>query len=988
METDDKVMSEIVVTALGFKEERDKLGATYSKVNTEAIGRSGETGIITALSGKAAGVQITRSSGDPGAGAYIQIRGQSTILGNVQPLVIVDGVPISNSTIGTSSNQVDGVIQQSRMNDINPDDIETLQILKGPSAAALWGTRAANGVVVITTKKGKNNDKVNISFRSSYSIDQINRKHKLQTIFGQGSAGRYSPTSSLSWGDKISERAGGADALNTTGAFFESQSGNKYYPITKKNDKTIFTDNNFDNVYQNGSFWDNSISFSGGDAKNTFMMSFSDLNQKGIIKNNSDYRRTTVRFNTGRTFNKYFAINTTASYASIVSNRIQMGSNTAGLMLGLLRTPPDFDNKDYKGTFYTEEGGLPYVNAHRSYRRYLGGLPSGSFDGNPIYNNPSWTINEQKNSSKVSRIIGSFEMIANPMDALSIIGRLGIDSYSDYRTSYQPLYSAAATNGYFEENELKETQTNLDLIARYSKDFAEDLTITAIAGFNYNNRFYRNVNGTNNAFILPDAPANFNNGTTEVLTPSNYKQTIRTAAAYLSASVGFKDQLYIDVTGRSEAASTFGPVSQGQFFYPSASAAWQFSQIESLKGNEILSFGKVRASWGVVGVQPDPYRVYTILTPAVYSESWGPYLDASLYGGSFNRSSLHGNPNLKPERKTELEFGTDLRFFDNAWSLSLTYFTNETKDVLLPVAVAPSSGYSSIYANAATIQNKGFEIETSYNLIDSEDLKVAITGNWTRYRNEVTSLSGAQSLLLNGFTGTSSRAVAGEALGTLWGGRWERDETGKLVLDDNGFPKQALTEGILGDPNPDWRAGLGASASYKGLTFSFLFERQQGGDMWNGTLGVLNHFGVSQNSATETVAAQDLKTIGGKKIAAGQTFRGVVHDFGAGPVALEQDWYTSLGGGFGPIGEQFIYDASWTRLREVTLGYSLPSDLCKKAKLQAVDFTITGRNLMLWTNWEGIDPETNLTGASNGRGLEYFNNPNTRSYLFTLKVTY
>lgn len=988
LETDDKVMSEIVVTALGFKEERDKLGATYSKVDTELITRSGETGVINSLSGKASGVMITRSSGDPGAGSYIQIRGQSTISGNLQPLVIIDGIPVSNSTIGSG---VDGVVQQSRLNDINPDDIESLQILKGPSAAALWGTRAANGVIVITTKKGKNNDKINISYRMSYSIDQVNKKHPLQTTFGQGTNGNYNPNAALSWGDKIANRAGGADEENRTGQFFEAESGRRYYRITKKNDRSVYTNSNWDQVYQNGSFMDNSIALSGGDAKNNFMLSVSDLNQRGIIKNNSDYRRTTVRFNSGRNFNKYFSINTTASYMRVSSNRIQMGSNLAGLMLGLLRTPPDFDNADYKGTAYFTEGGIPYTNAHRSYRRYLGGTFSGggAFNGNPVYNNPSWTINEQKNLSLVNRVMGSMEMIGNPTEWLSLIGRVGIDNYNDRRITNFPVYSAGAQiNGTYNEQTIQETQTNLDFLARATKDFSEDLSVTAIAGFNFNNRTYMFLGGNNQAFIIPGGPENFGNGTSANVMASNYRETIRTAAAYLSASIGFKDQLYIDLTGRSEAASTFGPKSNRQFFYPSTSVAWQFTQIESLKGNDILSFGKLRAAWGVVGVQPTPYNINTIFTPATFSEGWGPYLDGAFYGGGFMRNSVGGNPFLRPERKTEIEVGSDLRFFDNRFSLGLTYFSNETKDALLSVAVAPSTGYTSEFGNAAVITNKGFEIETKADIVKTDDFRASVFGNWTRYRNKVVSLSGTQSLFLAGFTGSSSRAVEGQPLGVLWGGKWARDEKGGLVLDANGFPTVAETEGILGDPNPAWRAGLGGELSYKGLTLSFLFERQHGGMMWNGTFGVLNYFGVSEESGKETVAPQDLKTVTGATIPAGQTFRGTIKDFGAGPVALEQNWYLGNGGGFGPVGEQFVYDASWTRLREVSLSYSLPSEICKKAKLQAVDLTLSGRNLLLWTNWVGIDPETNLTGASNGRGLEYFNNPNTRSYLFTLKVTY
>jgi hypothetical protein len=669
-----------------------------------------------------------------------------------------------------------------------------------------------------------------------------------------------------------------------------------------------------------------------------------------------------------------------------------MGSNVAGLMLGLLRTPPDFDNSDYAGSFFENENSAPITDTHRSYISPLGGYideDTESFDGDPFFNNPGWTVNKQRNTSMVNRFIGSLEMIGNPTEWLSLIARAGIDSYSDRRTTYFPKYSGGFAPGYFEMNTYYESQFNTDLMARFTKDFTEDLSFTGIVGFNYNSRIYNELSASNQAFILPAAPEVFSNGEAANTIPVNYKRDVRTAASYLSLNLGYMDMLYLDVTARAEAASTFGPKSDRQFYYPSTSLAWQFSQLEALKGNEILTFGKLRAAWGIVGIQPAAYRITTPYYGASYTESWGPYLDAAFYGGSYNRGSNGGNPFLKPERKTEFEFGTDLRFFDNKLSLGVTYFSNKTTDVLLPVAIGASTGFTSTYGNAASVENKGMEVELNYKIIKTDNLTVSLIGNWTRYRNKVTSLSGTESLLLNGFTGTSSRAVEGQPLGVLWGTRWKRDESGALVLNANGFPTLAPTEGVIGNPNPDWRAGFGGEVTYKGLSLSFLFERQQGGQMWNGTLGALYSYGTSADVGVESVASVDLTEANGNKIPAGQTFRGTIKDFGAGPVALTQAWYQAgLGSGFNGPGEQFVFDASWTRLREVTLSYSLPQSVCKKAKLQAIDVSISGRNLMLWTNWKGIDPETNLTGASNGRGLEYFNNPNTRSYLFTLKVTY
>jgi len=666
-----------------------------------------------------------------------------------------------------------------------------------------------------------------------------------------------------------------------------------------------------------------------------------------------------------------------------------MGSNVAGLSLGLLRSPADFDNSDYAGTFYSSPTSVGIEGRHRSYRSYLGA------NANPVYNNPSWTLNRQKNSTTVNRLITALQMDINPTEWLSFITRAGIDHYNDRRTTYSAPNSAnsdgnANVAGLYGEDVIGETQFNFDFIGRANKKFGDDLDVTVFGGFNFNNRRYDVLSAQMVGFTLPNAPSNFGNASsTENSNPSNYTETIRTAAVYASADLAFKDMVFANFTGRAESSSTFGPDATRTFFFPSTSIAWQFSQLGSLKENEVLSFGKIRLAYGVVGVQPSPYRQLTAYIPAAFVETWGPSLDAQYYGGGFMRSDVQGNSIVRPERKSEFEIGTDLRFFEDKLRASFTYFSNETKDALFNVPVAASTGYTARYDNAATLQNKGVELELGYDIIKKDDLVVSLNMNWTRYRNKVVSLKGTESLFLAGFTGTSSRAVEGQPLGVLWGGRYDRDETGKMILDDNGFPTVSSSEGVIGDPNPNWRAGMGANVSYKGLNFSFLFERQDGGSMWNGTYGVLNYFGTAADVSNEVTATADIKDYNGAIIPAGTTFRGAIKDFGAGPVALTQAWYTTTGGGFGPLAEQFIFDASWTRLRKVTIGYTLKSKGFRDAtKLSALDISFSGRNLALWTNWKGIDPETNLTGASNGRGLEYFNNPNTRSYLFSLRITY
>ncbi|MFD2248553.1 SusC/RagA family TonB-linked outer membrane protein [Pontibacter ruber] len=991
---DNQKLEEVVVTALGFKEDKDKVGSSTSQVSGARVAQSGETSAVTGLSGKASGVQITRSSGDPGAAAYIQIRGQSTITNSVQPLVIIDGVPVSNSSLGSG---VGGVVQQSRLNDINPNDIASVQILKGASAAALWGSRAANGVMVITTKKGQSGKgKINIGYDVTYSLDKISYTHDLQDTYGQGLGGVYSPASAYSFGDKVASRSGGADEVDKSGQKFVAQDGTEYYPITKKNDRSTFLDENFDAVFQNGHFLEQNLSFSGGDQDGNFFASISDLNQEGIIRNNSDYRRTTARINAEKRLAPSFKASGNVTYSKIGSNRIQQGSNTSGLYLGYLRNAPDFDIRDYKGTYFNA-GGDAFLNRHRSYRRYLGNNP------NPIYNNPLWTINEQQNTSDVDRVLGSFELNYEPTTWLNFIARAGADHYTDQRLTFFPFNSAEnGGNGLGTEQTIAETQLNADFIARANHTFGDQFTGSFLVGMNLNQRTYNEIGGTYRNFILGQDISNFSNATNENTTPFDYESTRRNSAGYATATFGFNDMLYLNASGRLEAASTFGSQAKSAFFYPSADVAFQFSKLAPFANSKILSFGKLRAGYGEVGVEPGPYLTTDDWVPAFFGESWGPGLDANAYAGAFIRNDVKGNPELKPERKKELEFGTDLRFFADRLTLGATYYKNKTVDAIFNLPVSPSSGYLNKTDNAATLENRGIELEFDGLILKSEDFSWNIGGNWSRNRNEVTDLRGVESLFLAGFTGVSSRAVEGQPVGVLWGVGYERNEDGTIATDEFGFPLSASTESVIGDPNPDWRGGLNTRLNYKGFSFYTLFEFSQGGDIWAGTEGVLRNFGTSAYTDVETtLSAQQAGSTylyGGKLVSdvytpnadGSYTFRGRLEDFGGGPVALDQSYFTTIGGGFAANGEQFIQDASWSRIREMTLSYTLTSEGFRNlTRLQSVQFSLTGRNLAIWSKeFKGVDPETNLTGTGNGRGLEYFNNPGTKSFLASIRVNF
>ncbi|NOU60039.1 SusC/RagA family TonB-linked outer membrane protein [Marinifilum caeruleilacunae] len=974
METESIGMDEVVVTALGITKSKDKITGAITSVNADNLESTGESGVIQSLSGKTSGLTVVRNSGDPGAGAYLQIRGQGTITGNIQPLIILDGVPINSSNPDRGS--TDGVVQQSRLNDINPDDIASVDVMKGASAAAVWGTRAANGVLVITTKKGKvkGGKHVHVDLRASFSWDKINREHAKQSIYGQGRNGKWEANRGESWGDKISSRLGGADLLDKTGAYFEGIDGTKIYPIKEKKSKDVFNDTNKKQVFQTGFARDLGASISVAGEKSNLYISLADWDQDGIIKGKSDYRRTSLRVNYSSMINDKVKFRINTFYSRIKSNRIQHGSNLNGLYLGYLRTSPDFDNTVYKGTYY-DANGVPTFNSHRSYRRYLGDAP-------PTYNNPGWTINEQVNTSDVDRVMINPELTWDITPQTKFTFRYGLDLAFDKRITFFPVNSAASVaTGYYKEEDDWQKENNLDLFVRSLHKLNDDISMSYILGLQYNENYQSYLDGSMSNFInVNDQIFDFSNATTDNKSPDNYKKKQKTLGGYAVVNFELYDQILVELTGRAEKSNSF----KDAIFYPSASVGWQFTKVMNDSG--ILSFGKLRAAYGTVGLAPPLYVTVTDFVGGKVESGWGPNMDPSYFGGGLKRSTMQGNPNLNPERKTEFEVGADLRFFEDRLSLNTTYYTNKTKDVIFAVDVPASTGYSSKLENAAVISNKGLEFDLTGQVFRDSKFKWDVLVNFTKNKNEVEDLQGVTSIFLNGFTGTSSRAVEGHALGTLWGGKFARNEDGSLQLDANGFPKQALEEGILGDPNPDWKGAIGSTFSYKGLNLKVLFETSQGGDMWAGTQGVLRHFGISPITANESIASADLKNYANGTITKGTAFRGNIHNFGGGNVALDESWYKSLGGGFGPVGEQFVKDASWTRLREVTLAYELPKSILNKLKIDRVELALTGRNLKLWSDFKGVDPETNLTGASNGRGLDYFTNPGTKSYLFSIKV--
>ncbi len=981
-------MKTVSVTALGFTANRDEQGSSSVSVAAADMTRSGESLMGNSLAAKASNVIVNAVAGDPGASTSIRIRGANTISGASQPLIIVDGMPMNNSTVYGGGNNISGgrssgTVQQSRLNDLNANDIESVEVLKGASAAALWGSRAANGVVMITTKDG-DAGKLKMNYKRTMSTDEIHERIPMNKVWGQGRDGSFGATRAESWGDYIPDRSGGADVVDTEGAHFVSEDGTfKQYAITEKNSKETYVDSNWDLVFQKGNYIQDDFQVTGGDASKTFLFSYSRLRQDGIIRA-SFYDRDNFRLNTKFRLSDMVSMKSKASYTYTNSNRIQQSSNVTGLMLGLLRTAPDFDIEHYKGS-YVDGDGVEYTGRQRAYRRYLGGSSS-----NPIYNNPLWTIYEQQALTKVDRFMMTNEMTITPDQNTSFVIRAGIDAWGDDRSWFFPVGSSGSRNaGVFAEDALTNREANYDFIVRRNLDLGSNMSLNVTAGYNWWDRAYNRTSFNIASFLVNTDKHTVNvNTAAEASTVDNGKLFIRSGRTYGHLSLSAMDNLFVNVSGSSEDHSTISD----PYFYPAMDVAYQFTDM--LKGSPV-SFGKLRLAWGQVGVRPNAHRFETLAESGFSYASYSDPLDVSLFGGGYRVDDDKGNPSLKPELKTETEFGVDLRLLDDRLALSVTSYQNQIDDMLINVSKSPSTGYDTQYMNAASMENNGLELDGSFLLMNQDDQSVNLFFNWAKNENKVTDLAGTEVIFL-GTGSVNSVAIVDHSLGALYGTGSQTDDgtvDGNLVLDANGFPQITSLPIVLGDPNPDWRGTLGLNARWKNFNIDALFEHSEGGDYSPRTQWVLRRFGTTEETAGTVTTSTELMNFDGDTIPANTFVRGNIHDFGGGDVLLDETWYRhGIGGGFGDNQAYnfAVKDATYSRLRELSISYTLTSQAFRdKTNLSSITFRWTGRNL--WANYKelvGIDPAVNQAGVANGFGLDYFTNPSTKSYLFTVSVNF
>lgn len=984
-------LEEVVVTALGVRRNKSDLGYAAQTLNADAISKASQTDALKALSGKVAGVQITSSTGTPGGASYIQLRGANSITGNNQPLFVIDGVPIDNGQnysgdpADGTNNVLFGTTNTNRGADINPNDIESITVLKGPAAAALYGIGAANGAIIITTKSGKEG-RMLVEFSSTVSFDKVNRYPGLQNQWVKGSGGAigtFPSSNRYSWGAK-------ADTLFWTGEPNDFDVHGKLVGKSDPRAKIPFVP--YDNMrifFRTAPSVTNSISFSGGNEIATYRMGYTNLYQKSIVPTQS-YQRNSLSFAGSLKISEKIKASTSLNYTRSNSTQPQNGSNTSGIMLGLTRTPINFDNsngatdpKDPKA--YLFPVGSDYAGLQRAYR----------FNGElGIYDNPFWTINKTPFSTDLNRLIGNVQLDYNIGGGFSALYRLGTDIYQDNRHQYYDVGSSTLSDGRIFYDRYTFTSLNSDLILAYSKKFSDNFKFDGKIGNNFYSTELNEIYTQGDGLVASDFD-NMDNAT--VVKSSNFVTPYRRSAMYFDLNFDYASLLFLEITGRNDWSSTLPP-DKKSFFYPSANLGFVFTQLNGLKSN-ILNYGKLRLSAAQVGKDAPAFALNGYYTKATFSDGYTSGITYPNDGvAGFGRVTTLGNPDLKPEKTTSYEVGLNLQFFNNRLGLDATAYYSKGQDLIVSAPLASTTGYTSQVINSGSIETKGIELQLTATPVLSTHFRWDAFVNFSSYKNKILKLAeGVEQIDLNGFTGTTISQIAGYGAASIFGYGYERDSKGNIVVEDRAgdaqyYPIAPAVQKFLGNTNPKFLLGFGNTFTYKGLSLYALFDWKHGGMMWNGTRGSLSAIGTSDNTNNRGQMYL-FEGVLGHLNSTGE----LVHDAGGNEapgagaanknaVPLNEAWYLGNGGGFGNLNEAFIEDASYVKLREANVSYDISKLLSGRRFINGASFGVFVRNIIAWTPYKGIDPETSLTGATSAQGMDYFNMPGTASFGINLKL--
>ncbi|GJM31617.1 MAG: SusC/RagA family TonB-linked outer membrane protein [Saprospiraceae bacterium] len=961
-------LDEVVVTAVGIEAKKRGLGYSIEEIGAKEIEHSNEANIVSSLSGKSAGVFVTASSGSPGASANIRIRGNKSINGSNKPLFIIDGVPIDNTSSG---NGTVGVDVSNRAIDINPNDVENISVLKGPAATALYGIRAANGAIFITTKRGKVGAP-RITLRSSFGLSEVNQVPARQFIYSQGT---YTGGQSVYRGPESGEANSFGlrmDQLEYDGdASYLYDTNGRLVPKGQGNGVPAIIYNPEEDFFDTGYTYDNNVSVSGGSEKLTYYISAGNYYQKGVVPK-SDWNRTSFKGNFDVQLSDRLSLGSNTTIALSGGDRKTRGNALSGVTVGLFRSPISFDNG-------AKKTGRDAANTPNAYI-----FPNGeqrAYRGTDSYDNPYWSVNRVPFQDEVNRLIQSVSLKYKLTPWLSAAYKIGLDHYSDKRESAWDIHSGSEINGRIDLDNRLSTDLNSDFLLLFNKDFDEDFSVNATLGHNY---FSSDFNTRSISGVDLSKQGFYHISNAAVTTTNESISRRKLVGVFADVKLDWKNIVYLNLTGRNDWSSTL-PKQNNSFFYPTVSFGLEFTELFGLTDHKFLSYGKLRASYGQVGNDASIY-----LTENYYNQADADG-DNLLAGNSFpafginsfERAGTLGNADLKAETTTTIELGADLKLLLGRFNIDFTYYKATTTDLIVEADISAPSGFIVAPINAGEIENEGIELLIEINPIRTDHFRWDIGANFTAFKNIVTELpEGIDQLSLASFSALSSLILEGEPYGVLVGTAYQRNTQGQMIIGADGWPLINTEQIKVGDPNPDWLAGIRNTFTYKGLRVSALLDIRTGGDIWNGTMGVLNGLGVGYESGRDREIT-------------GFVYEGVTEsgEINTTPVDFANPANGTSGikwkkNGFLGLAEDNIEDASWFRLREVVLSYTFPQRWFGTSLLKGATLSLSGRNLWLKTDYTGIDPETNLRGDSNATGWDYFNLPNTKGYSFSLNLNF
>ena len=985
LKSDTHLLDEVVVTALGISREKKALGYTAQEVKQDALVQGKDNNLLNSLSGKIAGVRITNTQGDVGS-SRIVIRGETSIAGENQPLFIVDGIPVDNSQLNARSSGRDF---KNAIADLNPEDIKTLTVLKGPNAAALYGARAAHGAIVITTKGGDKRQKgIGITLHSSTQVSFVATLPEFQNLFGQGAGGRFSYVDGKGAGvnDGVDESWGPRLDIGLLIPQFDS-------PLDADGNRVatpwVSHPNNVRDYFRMGISTNNGISVARGDDKYQFRVGYNYEKQVSIVPD-AGTNKTNISLNTDYHLAKWIVVGATANYIvytapSLPGSATPSGSNVRSNspMLQFLWFGRQVDTNSLKAD-YTR-------NWNSSY-----------------YDNPFWSASYNTQSQERHRLIGDLHAGFRLTDGLNVRFRTSTDWYNDRRKSKVKWGSAGAGSPYgsYAEDAYTVKENNTEVLATYIKQLNKNWGIDALLGFNVRNKQYENNYQAAPRLAVADLYTLTNSR--DPLTSSNDFYRLRQYGLYGSIQLDYRRWAFLNITGRNDWSSTL-PVDNNSYFYPSVTASVLLSEAFGWR-SKAVNYLKIRGGWSQVGADANPYQLATVFTS-----------ETAFNGNPLQSSSTIGmNPNLKPEKTSSIEAGFEAAFWDNRLCLDFTYYKTDSRNQILKLATTAASGYTSQVRNAGHIRNRGYEIQLGAVPIQtSKGFRWNLDLNYGANSSKVVKLDDEG--LITSYrlysSGIQILASVGEAYGTLFGTSYVRDANGNVVVDANGLPKISTTNKTLGKFTPDWTGGISNTFSYRSLSLSFLIDASVGGSIFSNTNKTGKYTGVLANtlsgrdaehgglwyytaamgnnvrlpeSPSYSVSSDGLyyAQVNGQSTRVyqdGIMVEGVTESGSKNEEVVSAEKYYHR---IYSIAEANVYDASYVKLREVALSYRLPRLWTQKLHLQEASVTLTGRNL--WTIYKSvpnIDPESALT-TGNAQGVEAYSLPTTRSFGVNLSVKF